>query len=233
MKLILIVEDDEDLARTLEKGVAKDENYRVHHVSTGSEALEKAQTRRYDLLIVDWMLPDVEGPTLIEALRDDSYASPILMLTVRDDVEDRVAGLDSGADDYLTKPFSFEELRARIRALLRRPTEWTTLDEACVGRLRIDGATRQAEIGGTPLDLRKKEFDLLRLLAQRAPEVVSRSAITERVWGSDVVSDNALDVTVSGLRKQMEDVQDEESSVWVKTVRGVGYRLQVREEETA
>lgn len=231
MKLILLVEDDEDLAQTIETGVAKDEDYRVHHASTGGEALEKIQARRYDLLVVDWILPDTEGPELIQSLRGDGYAAPILILTVRDGVEDRVTGLDSGADDYLTKPFSFEELRARIRALLRRPTEWSDLDEASVGRLRIDGATRQAEIGDTPLDLRKKEFDLLRLLAQRVPGVVSRSAIAERVWGRDMVSDNAIDVTVSGLRKQMEAVQGEEPTVQVKTVRGVGYRLQVEEEE--
>ncbi|MFB6272735.1 MAG: response regulator transcription factor, partial [Salinibacter sp.] len=210
MNLILIVEDDEDLARTLEKGVARDEDYRVHHAASGGEALEKARKRRYDLLIVDWMLPDMEGPEIIQDLRDDDYAAPILMLTVRDDVEDRVAGLESGADDYLTKPFSFDELRTRIRALLRRPTEWDALDEASVGTLQIDGSTREVEIGGTPLDLRKKEFDLLRLLAQRAPKVVSRSAITDRVWGRDAVSDNALDVTVSGLRKQMEEAQGED-----------------------
>lgn len=231
MKLILIVEDDEDLARTLKKGVAKDEDYRVHHASTGSDALQKTQDRRYDLLVVDWMLPDMEGPEFIEVLRAKEYAAPILMLTVRDRVEDRVAGLESGADDYLTKPFSFKELRARIRALLRRPTEWTALDEVSVGPLQIDGSTRQAEIGDTPLELRKKEFDLLHLLAQRAPKVVPRSALAERVWGTDVVSDNAIDVTVSGLRKQMEAVQDEEPIVQLKTVRGVGYRLQQRKEE--
>jgi DNA-binding response OmpR family regulator len=232
MKLILIVEDDEDLARTLKKGVAKDEDYRVDHAPTGDKGLQKAQDRRYDLLVVDWMLPDMEGPELIKILREEAYAAPILMLTVRDGVEDRVAGLDSGADDYLTKPFSFKELRARIRALLRRPTEWTALDEVSVGRLQIDGATRKAEIGGAPMDLRKKEFDLLHLLAQRAPSVVPRSALAERVWGTEVVSDNAIDVTVSGLRKQMQAVQDEEPTVQVKTVRGVGYRLQQRKEET-
>ncbi|MFB6099484.1 MAG: response regulator transcription factor [Salinibacter sp.] len=220
MKLILLVEDDEDLARTIEKGVTRDEDYRVHRVSDAGEALEKARNHRYDLLIVDWILPEMEGPELIRALREEGYAAPILMLTVRDNVEDRVAGLESGADDYLTKPFSFDELRARIRALLRRPGEWTEIDESFVGSLKINVATREAEIGGTPLGLRKKEFDLLRLLAERAPEVVSRSAITD-----------ALDVTVSGLRKKMNAVQGEEPDVWLKTVRGVGYRLQVREEE--
>lgn len=228
MKLILLVEDDQQLARTLEKGLKKDGAYRIHHVSSAEEALVKTAAHRYDAMIVDWLLPEMNGPELIEDLRDEGYATPILMLTVRDSVEDRVKGLESGADDYLTKPFSLEEVQARVRALLRRPAEWASLDEINVGPLEVNSALQEAQISGEVLDLRKKEFDLLRLLADREPDVVSRTVIAERVWGSEFVSDNSIDVTVSGLRKKIQETEKgQQDDVRLETVRGVGYRLMV------
>ncbi len=226
MKLILLVEDDPEVARTLENRLTRGRPYQIHHVESAEEALVKTSSHRYDLMIVDWMLPEMNGPRLIEELREEGYATPILMLTVRDSVEDRVRGLESGADDYMTKPFEFKELEARVRALLRRPPEWTKLDEVTVGPLSINTARREALLDGKLLDLRKKEFDLLRLLADQQPDVVSRSVIAERVWGSEFVSDNSIDVTVSGLRKKMKDALGDER-VRLETVRGVGYRLKV------
>lgn len=232
MKLILLVEDEPKLARTLEKGLKRDGPYRVHHVTSAEEALEKTEEHRYDAMIVDWLLPEMNGPELIEDLRDEGYSTPILMLTVRDSVEDRIKGLESGADDYLTKPFSMEEVQARVRALLRRPAEWKQLDEITVGPLEVNSATQEARVSGELLDLRKKEFDLLRLLADREPNVVSRSVIAERVWGSEFVSDNSIDVTVSGLRKKLENAKNGETEdMRLETVRGVGYRLMVDDEE--
>lgn len=232
MKLILLVEDEPKLARTLEKGLKRDGPYRIHHVTSAEEALEKTAEHRYDAMVVDWLLPEMNGPELIEDLRGEGYSTPILMLTVRDSVEDRIKGLESGADDYLTKPFSMEEVQARVRALLRRPAEWTQLDEITVGPLEVNSATQEARMSGELLDLRKKEFDLLRLLADREPNVVSRSVIAERVWGSEFVSDNSIDVTVSGLRKKLENAENGESEdMRLETVRGVGYRLMVDDEE--
>lgn len=228
MKLILLVEDDQEMARTVRNGLTKDGPYRVHHVSSAEEALVKTSAHRYDVVIVDWLLPEMNGPELVEEVRDEGYAAPILMLTVRDGVDDIVKGLESGADDYLTKPFSLEELRARVRALLRRPAEWTRLDETTVGPLTVSTATQEAHIQEERLELRKKEFDLLRLLADEEPNVVSRNVIAERVWGSEFVSDNSIDVTVSGLRKKMNEAMGENgSAVRLETVRGVGYRLKV------
>lgn len=231
MKLILLVEDEPKLARTVENGLSKDGPYRIHHVTSAEEALVKTAAHRYDVLIVDWMLPEMNGPELIKKLRREDYAAPILMLTVRDSIEDRVTGLESGADDYLTKPFSLDELKARVRALLRRPVEWSALDEITVGPLEVSTATQEARISGETLDLRKKEFDLLRLLAEREPNVVSRTVIAERVWGSEFVSDNSIDVTISGLRKKMDNAMTNGERVRLETVRGVGYRLQVDNEE--
>lgn len=232
MKLILLVEDEPKLARTLEKGLKRDGPYRIHHVTSAEEALTKTSTHRYDAMIVDWLLPEMNGPELIEDLRSEEYATPILMLTVRDSVEDRVKGLESGADDYLTKPFSMDEVKARVRALLRRPAEWAGVDEITVGTLEVDSARQEARMGDHILDLRKKEFDLLRLLADREPNVVSRTVIAERVWGSEFVSDNSIDVTVSGLRKKLEEAKNGTGTdMRLETVRGVGYRLMTDEEE--
>jgi DNA-binding response OmpR family regulator len=234
MKLVLLVEDDPEMAKTLENGLTRSNPLQIHHAESAEEALEKTEDHRYDLMLVDWMLPEMNGPRLIEELREEGYATPILMLTVRESTEDLVRGLESGADDYLTKPFDFEELEARVRALLRRPPEWKTLDQVTAGPLTINTARREADLAGELLDLRKKEFDLLRLLADKEPDVVSRNVIAERVWGAEFVSDNSIDVTVSGLRKKMADILGEEDdTVRLETVRGVGYRLMVNDEQEA
>jgi Response regulators consisting of a CheY-like receiver domain and a winged-helix DNA-binding domain len=222
MKLILLVEDDPDLAGTIENRITRSNPFQVHHAESAEEGLDNVESHRYDLMIVDWMLPEMNGPRLLEELREEDYATPALMLTVRDEMDDLVRGLESGADDYMTKPFEFEELEARVRALLRRPPDWSALDKVTAGPLQINTARREALLADVMLDLRKKEFDLLRLLADKSPDVVSRSVIAERVWGSEFVSDNSIDVTISGLRKKIDDVLGEDDdTLRLETVRGV------------
>jgi two-component system OmpR family response regulator len=239
---LLVVEDDEGLIGSIRRGL-EEEGYAVDTARSGEEGLMQARADAgYDLLVIDWRLPGaVDGRALVEALREDGRRVPILMLTALRSVDHRVAGLDAGADDYVTKPFSFEELLARLRAMLRRADASETGDDNSdalrAGALEIDAARRQATLGGHPLSLRPKEFGLLELLLRRRGEVVTRTVIAERVWGSPFdVTDNAIDVTVSGLRRILDEGFERigrPADVEVKTVRGAGYRLSEAEDPFA
>jgi two-component system OmpR family response regulator len=232
---LLFVEDEADVAGPIKRGL-EEEGYRVHWTKRGEDGLTEALTGSYDVLIVDWRLPGMDGRTLIERLRSEENATPVLMLTALQDVDHRVAGLDAGADDYLTKPFSFEELLARLRALSRRAdrdaastdTQKTHLK---AGALTMDTARRTVRYGPSPVDLRPKAFRLLELLLREKGTVVTRTTIAERVWGSPYdVTANAIDVTVSSLRQALDGADLEGSSlarVHIETERGVGYRLNV------
>ncbi|MEX0820774.1 MAG: response regulator transcription factor [Rhodothermales bacterium] len=227
---VLLVEDERSLAEPVQRGL-QEEGYAVDVAADGRDGLMRALAEDYDVLIVDWRLPRLDGRTLIERLRGANRRMPILMLTARRDVGDRVAGLDAGADDYLTKPFSFEELLARLRALHRRADAYDRSTDALradlvAGPLRMDVARRTAWLGEQELELRTKEFRLLELLIRRSDEVVTRTVIAERVWGSAFdVTDNAIDVTVSTLRSRLNGSTDPGGAVRIETVRGVGYRL--------
>lgn len=232
---ILFVEDEESVAGPIKRGL-EEEGYTVDWTRRAEEALAEALVTPYEALIIDWRLPGMDGRTLVERLREEDDRTPTLMLTALRDVDHRVAGLDAGADDYLTKPFSFEELLARLRALRRRIRE----EDAEVGKQRIhlqagaltmDTARRQVRYGPTRLDLRPKAFRLLELLLRRQGEVVTRTAIAEHVWGSPYeVTANAIDVTVSALRRELEAARLDAAHlvpVALETERGVGYRLAV------
>lgn len=220
---ILLIEDDKRLLDVLKRGLVA-EGFSVDVAENGLDGEDLARANGYDALIVDWRLPGQDGRTVVANLRGDRIGVPIIMLTALDDVEHRVAGLDAGADDYLAKPFSFEELLARLRAITRRPPV-TSLDRTLVfGPLVMNTERRAAILSGTELVLRPKEYVLLEVLLRNAGSVLSRTVIAERVWGSALfVSDNVIDVTVSGLRHKLGDAA--EGKVTLDTVRGVGYRL--------
>lgn len=224
---LLLVEDEADIAEPVRRGL-EEEGYTVTVEPDGARGLAEALAGDHDALIVDWRLPYVDGRTLVEQFRGAGRTTPVLMLTALASVEHRVAGLDAGADDYLPKPFAFEELLARLRALLRRssePAEPADYEPADLrlGHVRLDAAGRRATVRGAPLALRDKEFRLLEMLLRHAGEVVSRTRIAERVWGSAFsVSDNAIDLTASGLRLKLAGA---EPGVTLETVRGVGYRM--------
>lgn len=218
---VLVVEDDRKLGSVLVRGFATD-GIAADVVSDGRGALVRAGATDYTVIVLDVMLPDLDGFEVCRSLREEKILAPVLMLTARDAVKDRVRGLDSGADDYLVKPFSFAELLARVRALSRRgPIERTVMLE--VGDLRLDSAKHQAWRGETPIDLSRKEYAVLDALMRRPGDVLSRFELLEQVWGYDYENrSNVVEVYVRYLREKIDRPFDRNS---LQTVRGVGYRI--------
>ncbi len=217
---ILVVDDDPEILSLLKRGLAYD-GYEVDAAKDGAEALAKARDSEPDLVVLDVMMPGLDGIEVSKRLCQASQV-PILMLTAKGTVADRVTGLDSGADDYLVKPFSFDELLARVRALLRRsqPREGEVLR---FGDLSLDTATREVTRGNDAIDLTVQEFDLLELFMHHPRQVLSRDRIYARVWGYDFGGEsNVIEVYVSYLRNKLEDGG---RSRLIHTVRGVGYAL--------
>jgi len=221
---ILLVEDEPDAARLLAKGL-REEAYAVDVAADGERGLEQAQTNDYDLVILDVMLPRLSGFEVCRELRRAGSAVPVLMLTARDAVGDRVAGLDAGADDYLAKPFDFEELLARVRALLRRrPALYPEV--ITVADLSLDTRARRVTRGGELVELTAKEYALLEYLARRADEVVGRADIAEHVWDEsyDPFS-KVIEVIIQRLRRKVDEGRDLKL---IRTRRGEGYTLTAR-----
>jgi two-component system response regulator MprA len=220
---VLVVDDDPNVVRVMKRGLTY-AGYQVDEADTGEKALSTAWERTPDLVILDLMLPGVDGLEVCRRLRSGNAQLPILLLTARDRVPDRVAGLDAGADDYLVKPFAFDELLARVRALLRRsrPAEGEQASYTYAD-LTIDPATREVRRGDRPIELTAREYDLLEFLTRHARQVFSRETIFERVWGSDFMGEsNVIDVVVMRLREKLEA---EGEPRLIQTVRGVGYTL--------
>ncbi|HYZ10360.1 MAG TPA: response regulator transcription factor [Actinomycetota bacterium] len=218
---LLVVEDEVKLAGLLRRGL-EEEGYAVDTAADGGEALWLASENPYDAVVLDVMLPDLDGFEICRRLRESGRWAPVLMLTARDSVPDRVAGLDAGADDYLTKPFSFAEMLARLRALVRRGASErpSTLR---VGDLIVDPATRRVARGDVPIELTPKEFALLEYFARHPGEVLSRSRLIEHVWDFAYDGDsNVVDVYVRYLREKVDRPFGKES---IETVRGAGYRM--------
>lgn len=222
---ILLVEDDVKLAALLGDGL-REERHTVEIAHTGLEGFERAATAMFDVIVLDVMLPGIDGFNVARRLRVERCRTPILMLTARDATTDIVKGLDAGADDYLTKPFSFEELLARVRALGRRgPVEPLPLLQ--VADLTLDPAAHRVVRGGRPVRLSRTEYLLLELLLRHKGRVLSRSAIVDTVWGVDgTTSDNTLEAFIRLLRRKIDDGCRPKL---IHTVRGFGYVL--REEE--
>jgi two-component system OmpR family response regulator len=216
---LLIAEDDEKVSRALARGL-RGEGYAVDVAPTGDDALLQARVYDYDAVILDVMLPGVNGVEVCRTLRDEGRWSPVLMLTARDGVGDRISGLDSGADDYLVKPFDFGELVARVRALLRRgaPERPAVLT---AGDLELDPAARSVARAGRPVELTAREFAVLEFLVRRAGEVVTRTELLDHVWDCNYEgSTNIVDVYVGYLRRKLEAPS---GRPLIRTVRGAGY----------
>jgi two-component system OmpR family response regulator len=218
---VLVVEDEKKLGELLGRGL-REEGYAADVADRGEAALWMAQAVDYDAIVLDVMLPGVDGFDVCRRLRKDGVWTPVLMLTARDAIEDRVSGLDTGADDYLTKPFSFDELLARLRALTRRaPAERPAVLE--VGALRLDPAAHQAWRGDRELDLSAKEFALLEVFMRRAGVALTRTQLLDGAWDLAFESrSNVVDVSVRYLRQKIDRPFGTDS---IETVRGVGYRL--------
>ncbi len=221
LMLVLVVEDEPKMARLLKRGLTE-EGHTADLAPTGEEALWMARAREYDAIVLDVMLPGLDGFGVCSKLRADGVWTPVLFLTARDGVSDRVAGLDTGADDYLVKPFFFAELLARLRALTRRvPHERPPVLE--VGSLKLDPATRRAWRDGTELELSAKEFSLLALFMRRAGDTLTRTELLDGAWDMAFESrSNVVDVYVRYLREKVDRPFGARS---LETVRGVGYRL--------
>jgi heavy metal response regulator len=224
---ILVVEDEIKITRFIKKGLEM-EHYTVETAYDGEEALEKAEINSYDLIILDIMLPKMDGIEVCKKLRASKVESPIIMLTARDTVEDRVRGLDAGADDYLVKPFAFGELVARVRALLRRE-KTVKSTKLQVGDLVLDPATHEVYRAGKEVHLSSKEYRLLDYMMRRPNQVCTRTMIGEHIWGYNFTDDsNVIDVYISYLRRKVDSGF---KNKLIHTVRDVGYKIQDKNEK--
>lgn len=220
-ELILVIEDETNIAQFLERGLIY-EGYRVEVAFDGQRGLAIARDNPPNLVILDWMLPGLDGIEVCRRLRAASEV-PILMLTAKDGVPDRVIGLDAGADDYLVKPFSFDELLARVRALLRRSVPTSRPEVLRFADLTLDTGTHRATRGDRAIDLTAKEYELLELFMRNPRQVLTRDVIFDRVWGYDFGGEsNIIEVYVRYLRQKTETDNDQRL---IHTVRGVGYVL--------
>jgi two-component system response regulator MprA len=223
---LLIVDDDPELRRFL-AGELEADGYATASAGTGQEALTRIRESPWDLVLLDWTLPDFSGVEVCRRMRASGLSTPVLMLTARDAVSERVEALDAGADDYLTKPFSIEELLARVRARLRRNGRGDAGEILSVGGLTVNTASREVSRNGRPIQLTVREYDLLLCLLRQPNRVQERAAILKQVWGDTFVGDaNLLDVYIRYLRRKIELPGEPKL---IQTVRGVGFMLQERE----
>jgi len=230
MAKILVVDDDVNLCQNICSSLEKD-LHQVEAVNSAADACDRLKFYTYDLVILDWSLPDGSGVTVCREYRSQGGATPILMLTGKSELRDKEEGLDSGADDYLTKPFALRELAARARALLRRPQAMVQ-DELCLGSLRMERHNRRLFVGGKEIELLPKEFALLEFFMLHPNQVFSIDSLIDRVWPSTSdTSPEILRVYVTRLRKKLdlgnENSDKSERQVFIRTVHGAGYKFEV------
>lgn len=222
MSKILIVEDEEDLSLQVSDWLAN-EHHTVEIVADGSSALDRLCVNKYDVIVLDWLLPGVDGVQVCKRYRQMGGRTPILMLTARSSIENKEEGLDAGADDYLSKPFHLKELSARVRALVRRASASAAV-VLCAGDIVLDPCARVVTRGGQPLHLERKEFNLLEFLMRNANRTFSAEALLERVWeSSSMASPDAIRTYIKALRKKI-DAAGKPS--YITTVHGVGYKFE-------
>ena len=220
---ILVVEDEHRIANAIKKGLEQ-ENYATDVVYTGLDGFDLASTEDYDLIILDLMLPEMDGVTICKELRQNKIHTPILMLTAKGQIQDKVVGLDAGADDYLTKPFSFEELLARVRAINRRP-KIAFDDTLVVNDLQLNTKTYQIERAKTAIQLSSKEFSLLEYLMRNANKILTKDQIIAHVWDYDAdILPNTVEVYIRNLRNKI-DLPFKNKKPLIHTVRGFGYKI--------
>jgi len=219
---ILVVEDEHLIATSIKKGLEQ-EHYVVDLAFDGEEGLDLASSGDYDLVLLDLMLPKVDGLKVCRQLRKDEIHTPILMLTAKSQLEDKVVGLDSGADDYLTKPFAFEELLARVRALARRPQNTATAEILKVGDLSLNISTYEVLRNGKNISLSSKEYSLLECLIRHSGQILSKDQLIQHVWSyeSDILP-NTVEVYIRNLRLKIDK---NFSQKLIKTIRGFGYKI--------
>lgn len=218
---VLLVEDDDQVASFIRRGM-KDEQFDVQVASDGAAAMSATSCGVFDLVVLDWHLPARSGLEVLQSLRAGGSAVPVLMLTGRDELADKVAGFGAGADDYLTKPFSFEELIARVRALLRRRGSLMP-SVMCVGDLELDSVRHRAQRAGNRIDLTQREYSILEHLMRNSGHVVSRTKLAEHVWEQDFdPMSNVIDVHMARLRRKIDGAFEPKL---LRTIRGSGYML--------
>jgi DNA-binding response OmpR family regulator len=227
---VLVVEDERHISAYVKRGL-EEQGYAVDTAYTGREALDWAETVEFDLIVLDLLLPELDGVSVCRKLRSRGCRAPILMLTARDALDDRVTGLDAGADDYLVKPFAMRELLARLRALGRRPTEGPRAAVQQLADLAMDTLTRRVSRGGKTVKLTAKEYAVLECLLREPERVFTRTQIAEHVWSYDVYNQsNVVDVYIRNLRRKLDDPYPLKL---IHTVRGAGYRLSLEPDDEA
>jgi DNA-binding response OmpR family regulator len=221
---VLIVEDERKISAYVKRGL-EEQGYAVDAAYTGKEALDFAEAAPYDLILLDILLPEMDGLAVCRELRQRGNRTPVLMLTARDAIDDRVAGLDAGADDYLVKPFALKELLARLRALTRRIADVPKSPVLQLADLTLDTLTRRVKRGNKTIELAAKEYSVLECLLREPERVLTRAQIAEHVWNYDVYNhSNIVDVYIKNLRRKIDDNFEIKL---IHTVRGAGYRLSV------